>query len=457
MTGNTVRRRRVIIVGGGASGVLLAAHLLRGGGSGIEIDLIEREPEVGKGLAYSTDHPHHLLNVRAANMSAFGDDPDHLITWLAKAEPASGISDHSFFFIERRVYARYLASLIEPALGEPGDGRLRLVRSEAVACHPDADAIAVMLADGTLIRGDILVVATGHERRPEQWRTSPFASPWRTPAQSGVPRHSTVIIMGTGLTMVDYALALVSNGHTGSIHAISRNGRLPQVHRFVKAMHIARSEVPFGASLRVLVRWFRALLARARDAGCDWRACVDALRPHSWDLWRSLSLADKRRFQRRIRSIWDVHRHRMAPDVQGRIDWLVASGQLQIIAGRLLAASPEGDGRIRVVYRPRGARADASLHAECFVDCAGIHSDPTRSANPLIRDLVAKGLARGDPLNLGLEATPQWALVDKAGTPSTRFYAVGPLTRYAGWETIAIPDIRVQCAELANRIRNLEP
>ncbi|MFX8585658.1 FAD-dependent oxidoreductase, partial [Acinetobacter baumannii] len=92
--------RRVIIVGGGASGVLLAAHLLRRGASDIEVLLIEREPEVGKGLAYSTDHPHHLLNVRAANMSAFADEPDHLIKWLAKAEHASGISDHSFFFIE---------------------------------------------------------------------------------------------------------------------------------------------------------------------------------------------------------------------------------------------------------------------------------------------------------------------------------------------------------------------
>ena len=59
---------RVAIIGGGFSGALQAVNLLRHDGPGAV--LIERRPEVGRGTAYSTRHPEHLLNVRASNMSA---------------------------------------------------------------------------------------------------------------------------------------------------------------------------------------------------------------------------------------------------------------------------------------------------------------------------------------------------------------------------------------------------
>ena len=37
----------------------------------------------GLGQAYSTEHPAHLLNAMAGQMSALPDDPDHLIRWAA--------------------------------------------------------------------------------------------------------------------------------------------------------------------------------------------------------------------------------------------------------------------------------------------------------------------------------------------------------------------------------------
>lgn len=57
--------------------MLLACHLLRGSGSDLDVTLIEKRPDVGRGIAYYTANPDHLLNVRAANMSAFPDQPDH--------------------------------------------------------------------------------------------------------------------------------------------------------------------------------------------------------------------------------------------------------------------------------------------------------------------------------------------------------------------------------------------
>ena len=69
--------RHAIIIGGGASGVLLAYQLLQNPKFGFRVTLIERRPEIGRGPAYHTSNPEHVLNVRAANMSALPDDPEH--------------------------------------------------------------------------------------------------------------------------------------------------------------------------------------------------------------------------------------------------------------------------------------------------------------------------------------------------------------------------------------------
>jgi uncharacterized NAD(P)/FAD-binding protein YdhS len=39
-----------------------------------------------------------------------------------------------------------------------------------------------------------------------------------------------------------------------------------------------------------------------------------------------------------------------------------------------------------------------------------------------------------------------------SGVPSERLFAIGPVTRAAFWEIVAVPDIRNQCAALANRL-----
>jgi uncharacterized NAD(P)/FAD-binding protein YdhS len=70
----------------------------------------------------------------------------------------------------------------------------------------------------------------------------------------------------------------------------------------------------------------------------------------------------------------------------------------------------------------------------------------------VIRDLLAKRIARSAPPDLGLDVTTAWSLIDAQGSASERLFAIGPVTRYAGWETTAIPDIRRQCAELTARL-----
>ena len=113
---------RIAIVGGGASGALMAAHLLRGRPRNLAVTIIETRAELGRGLAYATDNPSHLLNVRAANMSAFADDPGHFARWLSTQRDAPAAADPEFRFVSRGLYGRYLESLIREHLDAP-EGR----------------------------------------------------------------------------------------------------------------------------------------------------------------------------------------------------------------------------------------------------------------------------------------------------------------------------------------------
>ena len=59
--------------------------------------------------AFFDPYPDHVLNVRAANMSAYPDDPDHFWRWVG--EHSSVDCPDAQSFAPRRLYRDYLASL----------------------------------------------------------------------------------------------------------------------------------------------------------------------------------------------------------------------------------------------------------------------------------------------------------------------------------------------------------
>ena len=176
-----------------------------------------------------------------------------------------------------------------------------------------------------------------------------------------------------------------------------------------------------------------------------------------------MTLEQKRRFCRHARAYWDIHRHRMAPEVERHIAALRSSGRLKVIAGRVLAAEQRDDG-VHASILPRGAGAPEEHRFARVIDCTGLPDNPLQSGNPLIRALFARGLARTDPLGIGLDVAETYALIDARGRLSPRVKVIGPLARAAFWECIAIPHIRLQCediskalaAELAESLRAMD-
>ncbi|MET0431030.1 MAG: hypothetical protein ABWZ86_01025, partial [Hyphomicrobium sp.] len=263
-----------------------------------------------------------------------------------------------------------------------------------------------------------------------------------------------VLLLGTGLSMVDHVQSLIAAGYQGNILAISRRGLLPQAHRPVEPADIDAEDVPIGQSLGKVFRWFRKRAEQAEAEASDWRAVLDGLRPYVQDLWRSFSVADQYRFVRHARPWWDVRRHRMAPKVAAAIDDLVKSGRLVIIPSKIVSVVPREGGLagFDVRYRRRGKYEIETTDVQGITDCTGFSIDISKARNPLVRSLLDRGLARPDRLGLGFDVDSIGAVINARGQPAPDIFAIGPLTRGAFWEITGIPDIRAQCEHLAKRL-----
>lgn len=438
--------RDVAIVGGGFSGSLLAINLMRHNGP--RATIVERGPAVGPGLAYSTPSPDHLLNIRAANMSALPDDPNHFVRWLAAH--GAGQDDQ---FVPRALYGRYLTELLEQARDNAPD-RLRVVRA-AVTEIDQRDTVRIRLDNGDRIDADTAVLALGNlppavpAGLAPALADSPFyvSDPWAETLGDGLRDSDDILILGTGLTMVDVALLLDARGFRGRITALSRRGLAPR-------QHAPGPPVETGLRERAAIEASPLLRSvRTRSEEADWRTAIDELRPYTQHMWLSASMEQRKRFLRHLRPWWDSHRHRMAPSVAQRIDTLRNQGRLRVLAGQTLSVAPSSEG-VEVAWRPRKTQRVETLRARLIINCTGPRSDLSAASDPLVVQLFRSGQITADPLGLGLVVDQQSRVRGADGQPRSRLFAVGPMTKGTFWEITAVPDIRVQAWRLARYLAN---
>ena len=119
---------------------------------------------MGRGVAYSTTEPAHLLNVRAEGMSAWAGEPRH----FAQRFEAEGGSPRGF--AQRRFFAKYLGEILAEAVA---NGSVELCEATAVGASRDGEAWRISFDDGRSVAADALVLAVGNQE-PEALR--PFAA-----------------------------------------------------------------------------------------------------------------------------------------------------------------------------------------------------------------------------------------------------------------------------------------
>ncbi len=406
--------KTVGIIGGGASGVLAAAQVLAHTPHRV---VIVEPGDLARGIAYSTRYASHLLNAPAAKMSAFADDPSHFLRWLESRYPGEY---GAVSFVPRFVYGEYLSEIVSRFFSNY-PGRFTHMRDTAAGVESNVHGLSIVCANGGSLRVDRCVIATGHATQTRAGgRTGIpgyFSSAWIDGALVPGNGDEPVAILGSGLSAIDAVLALRDNGHSGSISLISTRGLLPHEHR-------------------------------VNGDGSDWRASIDGLRPVTNAWWRAMSLVEQRRFLRHYASYWNVHRHRMAPQIALRIGQLLANGTLSVIAGRVASIGATNDG-LRLTVRLRGTQTERVVCAARVIDCTGSEQDVRKTANPFVRSLLDHGLLTPHPLGIGIRVDHDGALIGHDGVASERLFAIGPLRFGSFFETTAIPEIRVQAQQLA--------
>lgn len=452
----------IAIIGAGFCGTTLAVHLLRRPPTTpLTIVLINRSGLLARGVAYGTRTASHVLNVPAGRMGALDGDESGFLQFAQRQDP--NVSATSF--VARRTYGDYLEHLLaDAAANAPHGCRFRAMVGDVNRVLPreDGSGARVVMNNGDHVDADHVVLSMGNYAPPNPpialdqraFYSSPryVRDPWRPDALWVVKPDAPVLLIGTGLTMLDIVLDLRDRGHRGAIHAVSRRGLMPQPHRDLELPPIYDEQLPrrlFATpTARNYLRAVRLGIARHAVQGGDWRDVIGGLRALTPSLWQALPAHERQRFLRHVRPYWETHRHRCAPQLGQRLQDEVANGGLRLVAGRVAAYDERANGVV-VQIRQRGRAAPLALQVGTVLNCTGPDADTRKLADPLLAGLRSDGLLVPDRLGLGFEMSEDYALRDRHGAASPWLHYVGPFLKGRDWEATAVPELRRHVGLLA--------
>lgn len=472
---------RIAIVGGGFSGLMVLANLVKQADKPFTVEWFNRDDTLGAGLAYGTKLNTHLLNVRADRMGAFSGQPEGFYQWLRTAKgitrtarvwPGNDFEETSF--LPRLLYAEYLKHIMEETLNEAeGKGilvtRHRADVTDAALDNPVTQQMMLSVRQGNLkgnMLVDAMVLATGNlpPRRfgflaginnpqahyvPDVWNVADC--PQFTRSVKYMPDDAEIVILGTGLTAVDMVFTLRAKGFNGKITAISRNGALPQVHKTCDTYRpwlwcIDTRQAPKTAL--GLFTGLRHEVKQAQQRGYDWRAVLDSLRPVTQTLWRQLDVQEKRRFLQKLSTLWNIHRHRMAPQIQEQLLAMQQESTFRVIAGMIYHVGSEKD-HLTLSFRRRGQNRMETITPVLVINCTGPEYDIANCNHELLKNLRDRGLITVGALRVGIELNASGTAKGEAGDA---LFPIGPMLMGEFLECTAVPELREAAARVAGQV-----
>lgn len=345
------------------------------------------------------------------------------------------------------------------------EAALTRLRAEAVGVRrvENAAQFEISLADGRAVHADFVVLALGHLGAQRLSFAEPLlesgryiSNPWDYAAMDHIPAGQPVLVVGTGHTAVDAVFRLTSRNDERKVILLSRRGLLPKGHR---TMPKAPATTAFPGYLQGLpattvahLRAVRRQIRLRQQEGQNWRDVINALRPHTAELWARLPYGERRRFLSRVAPWWDIHRHRLAPTAYRRLHGLLESGRAEVIAGQVVSMEAHGQA-VRVKLRLRAGGALRELEVAAVANCTGPDYDITRlTTSRLIVQQREEGYLRPDPLRIGIDVDEHYQVIGRDGRPVSGLHYVGPMLRARYWEAIAVPELRRHTQNLAHHL-----
>lgn len=460
-SGQPNRKTTVAIIGGGFTGAATAWNIARRY-TGIQILLFEPRAKLGAGLAYDTGDPVHRINVPASRMSIDSNSPNDFADWLEAQDytaydPEARARDGNLF-PRRQAFGDYVSARVSPFVDS---GVIDHVRARVSALSRDdaGDGWILVAENGVARRADRVVIATSHPA-PSAPRilSAMLEGHPRFIADATVPgafepirASDSVLVVGNGLTSADAIASLLRRGHSGPIASISRRGLRSRGHA-------AAAQTPHGdfttrpiMSARLLTRRIREAIAQAGLFGVSWHAVIDAARAQGGEIWANLPLVERRRLVRHLRPFWDVHRFRIAPQVEDALGTAALRGQLETLAASVAAVSYHA-GRIRIALKHVRSGGTMIRDFDSVIITTGPAHNAVIDDQPYLRQLSDEGLANLDPVRLGLLCDRHSRLLDREGWPVPGLYVAGPLARGTFGELMGLPQVSDHAASVAEEV-----
>lgn len=447
------------IIGGGASGTILLLHLLEEMKDPFSVVIIHKGHERAKGVAYSTEDPAHLLNVRAGRMSAYANKPDHFIEWLRTQQeyPAVlGNDNEKDAFIPRYLYGRYLQAALETAMRNKPEYFSVIWKNAYAKSLTEGTIYSITTEENEVINASHISICTGIEapsslpglpHLPHDQRI--HINPW-LPKLPETDSQANVLLIGTGLTMVDHTLSLLNSGFKGTIYALSKHGHLPMAHPLKKPSVKPDPSLRLPGDLSTLYNVIKKRIKAHPDPQGWEEPVLEDIRPYSQELWFHFSEEEKHRFLRHLQHHWSKLRHRIPYAVHLALEKARREGRLKLLDGKVTAVEAGEIALTATVLSRKGVSQE--IVVQRIFNCVGPVLDVSKSANPFITDLSQKGLIRNSASRLGPDATMEGLIIDRHGKVNEQISLLGPLMRGVVWEAVAVPEIRAGARKITEHL-----
>lgn len=349
--------------------------------------------------------------------------------------------------LPRGRYRTYLADIVNRAHASVANGStLSVLTERAIGLEAITNGYRVHLSSGQSLSADRVVLALGAPPAEIPKGVDPAAgwisNPLRTDVHARLSTDSPVLLLGTGLTMVDAALLLARHRPDLPLVARSHHGLvpLPQPEQF--KIPTSPLAAPTDATALAYLHAGRRVVDEAIRNGQPWQWAVDDLRRSAPAWWANLCPLERQRFVRHMGRRWAVVSHRMARPVHDAITALRDDGRLDVGKGALHSLSLK-DGRSHAVLNEGGQ--ERTLEVGAVLDCRGPGGDP--ALHPLVARALAEGVIRRGEGSPGLFVAPDGTL-DVQG----RLHSLGWLRKGAEFESAGIPELRRQADALASLV-----
>jgi uncharacterized NAD(P)/FAD-binding protein YdhS len=453
--------KTIAIIGGGFSGLSIFTNLISFANEKFKILIFDKTGNIGKGIAYSTQCEHQLLNVKAENMSLFQDDPNHFVKWLTHKKLFSTNSNINSTFVARSIYGQYCSEMFEEAKKKANEKNIDffVLKEEVTDCTEINDQIFNItygVNSSKQIKADLVVIATGNsfDFTPSVLEDlhSEIIKPWKINDYKKFNNYSKLLIVGNGLTMVDTVVSLFKNGFNGEIYTISPNGYKIKQHQLstfneldttIFIQNLAKKN-----SLLSYLNHINQFKKELKSKNIHPEIIIEIIRPLIPKMWSNLTLLEKELFLKRLKSIWNSMRHRIPNEIFDFLEILKTKQKLYPLKGEIIKIDKYFN-KLQCEYKCLD-KYNLLDKLDFIIDCTGTSIKNTDGF--LIR------LSKNLNLELNkLSFAPQIDLnthqfIDNNSKIKENIYGIGPILKGQLWETTAVREIKQQSILIVKNI-----